>query len=106
MKNHQNDNLCSLYCKSFKCNKRALKVIKKEDGRKTFLCKLEEDECIGYMCNYAECFERKMADDGRCLKPKITQSKSKPQSIKFDDYNNFSTNDLDEKVLKKLNKKL
>jgi hypothetical protein len=81
--------------------------IEKNNGKKSFFCKMDDIECLGYMCNYAVCRERKLNDAGNCLRPIKTQ---KPvQQVKFDTkyQNDYMTpNDLDEKFRKKLSRKL
>jgi len=107
MTTRSNRRECSVSCRSFKCSRKAL-LIKRIKGQKQFICKLDGGECIGYMCNFAECAERKLADDGTCLKvfkPKIAP-KNKPKRTIYDKYDYMTTNDLDDKLLKKLNKKI
>ena len=82
--------------------------IQKSGNRKTFICGMDQSECLGYMCNYAECRERKLSDIGECLRPKkpvqTTQGKKKVTNP-YADYNYMTPNDLDDKFRKKLTKK-
>ncbi|MHA1868657.1 MAG: hypothetical protein ACTSVB_09790 [Candidatus Heimdallarchaeaceae archaeon] len=97
---------CTLYCRSFRCTNRALKVERLGNGSKKFICTMEGDECIGYFCKYASCAEKMLADDGRCLRPdkKVTSKPKKP--IKIDKYDVFDTNSLDDRLYKKLRRKM
>ncbi len=102
---------CTVFCRSFRCAKHALKIIKEPSGKKKFLCTLEGDECIGYLCKYAQCAEGKLADDGRCLKPDkpIRKNASKNDQLRkvmkyLDD--DFDTNYIDDKLYKKLRRKM
>ncbi|MCE7747168.1 MAG: hypothetical protein GPJ51_02150 [Candidatus Heimdallarchaeota archaeon] len=80
-----------------------LRIVKK-NGQKTFFCAMDDDsECLGYMCNYAECRERKMGDSGLYLKPMKTQHRSQPQKPKRDQYSEYdyvAPKDLDDKIRK------
>lgn len=99
---------CKITCKFFRCSKRALRIVKEND-RKKILCTIDNDTCLGYMCNYAECSIRKLADDGRCLKPaekKPVVVKSKQSKSRYSKYDYMTTNDLDDRLVKKLNRKL
>ena len=103
------DRECKLTCRSFYCSKKMLRVIK-NNGKKSFLCQMDDGECLGYMCNYAECRERKMTDKGMCLRPLKPQQKGTPpqdkkvQRSEYDDY--MTPNQLDDKLRKKISKKL
>lgn len=68
---------------------------------------MDDVECLGYMCSYAECKERKLNDYGNCLKPIKTQQQSQEKRlIKTSYQSNYMTpNDLDEKFRKKLTRK-
>jgi hypothetical protein len=83
-----------------------LRIVNK-NGKKSFFCKMDDAECLGYMCNYAECRERKLNDAGNCLRPIKTQQKpqvKRPIVAKYQaDY--MTPNDLDEKFRKKLTRK-
>ncbi|MHA1686030.1 MAG: hypothetical protein ACTSYD_06415 [Candidatus Heimdallarchaeaceae archaeon] len=99
---------CKVTCRYFRCSKRALKIVRK-NGKKTFICTMDNDECMGYACNYAECAIRKLADDGRCLKP--SEKKTVPVKVKrprdrYAKYDYMTANDLDDRLVKKLNRKL
>ncbi|MHA1667081.1 MAG: hypothetical protein ACTSUR_00380 [Candidatus Heimdallarchaeaceae archaeon] len=101
------DRMCRLTCRSFSCSKRMLKVIN-NNGKKSFICKMDDSECLGYMCNYAECRERKMSDSGKCLRPvKIerTNTKKAKSYDRYAKYEYLTPNDLDDKFRKKLAKK-
>ena len=101
------DRMCKLTCRSFVCSKRMLQIVR-NNGKKSFICKMDDSECLGYMCNYAECRERKLNDAGNCLKPVKVQQKaqqtrrSTPIQYKYD---YMTPNDLDEKFRKKLSRK-
>ncbi|MHA1303678.1 MAG: hypothetical protein ACTSQE_15365 [Candidatus Heimdallarchaeaceae archaeon] len=97
---------CTIYCRSFRCTNRALKIIRDGSGKKKFLCKMEDDECIGYFCKYASCIEKKLADDGRCLKPDRRQPVKKPQIQRIDKYAYYDTSNIDDKLYKKLRRKM
>jgi hypothetical protein len=109
MSSSSKDRECSLTCRSFFCSKKHLKIVNK-GGNKMFLCKMDDDnECFGYMCNYAECRERKMSDSGLCLRPMKTQQKVQQQKPKRDQYSKYdyvTPRDLDDKLRKKLSKDL
>lgn len=101
------DRECKLTCRSFYCSKQMLKIVK-NNNKKTFLCLMDEGECLGYMCNYAECRERKMSDSGQCLLPFKPPQKTKPQPEKrnkYSEYDYLTPNELDDKLRKKLAKK-
>ena len=101
-----NDRMCKLTCRSFSCSKRNLRIKKDSKGKKTFICAIDNSECLGYMCNYAECRERKLNDHGNCLRPikKPQQTQAKQKQIKYqDDY--LTPYDLDDKFRKKLTKR-
>lgn len=109
MTSKSDERMCKLTCKSFFCSKRMLRINNK-NGKKTFLCTMDNIECLGYMCNYAECRERKMTDSGQCLRPVISAQKPHPKKqttvmySKYDDY--MTPDDLDEKIKKKLSRSL
>ena len=107
MSSSSNNRECTLTCRSFFCSKQMLKIVKKGNA-KTFLCKMDDDtECFGYMCNYAECKERKMNDSGLCLRPMKTQQQNqlqKQKKVQLPDFDYVSPNDLDDKLRKKLAK--
>ena len=101
------DRECKLTCRSFYCSKKMLRIVQK-NGEKKFLCQMDDGECLGYMCNYAECRERKMSDNGMCLRPIKPPQKSKPTPQKKDQYSQYdyiTPNELDDKLRKKLSKK-
>ena len=100
------DRMCKLTCRSFLCSKRMLKIVN-NNGKKSFLCKMDDVECLGYMCSYAECRERKLNDTGNCLRPVKTQQQSKMKGSKQPAYqsNYMTPSDLDEKFRKKLTRK-
>ncbi|MFW9852992.1 MAG: hypothetical protein ACFFDS_08615 [Candidatus Thorarchaeota archaeon] len=100
------DRMCKLTCHSFVCSKRMLQIIK-DNGKKIFLCKMDDGECLGYMCNYAECRERKLSDSGLCLRPVKVQQKTpnKQVAAQLSHFEYMSTNDLDDKFKKKLSRK-
>jgi len=98
---------CTLSCRSFFCSKKMLKIVDK-NGVKSFLCKMDDDaECFGYMCNYAECRERKMNDSGLCLRPVKIQPQVQHQKLAKEQLSKFdyiTPQDLDDKLRKKLAK--
>jgi len=101
------DRECKLTCRSFYCSKRMLKIVNK-NGKKVFLCQMDSGECLGYMCNYAECRERKMSDTGQCLRPVKPQQKEIPtqqKKVQYSDYDYMTPNELDAKLRKKIAKK-
>ncbi|MBY9001269.1 MAG: hypothetical protein KGD64_10165 [Candidatus Heimdallarchaeota archaeon] len=102
------DRMCKLTCKSFSCGKRMLRI-KQINGNKTFICTLDDVECLGHMCSYADCAERKLSDSGVCLRPlnpvQQPQTKRKLKG-QFPSYINLTHNDLDDKFRKKLNRKI
>ncbi|MHA1954313.1 MAG: hypothetical protein ACW96U_10245 [Candidatus Heimdallarchaeaceae archaeon] len=100
------DRMCKLTCRSFFCSKRMLQVVNK-NGEKTFFCKMDDIECLEYMCNYADCRERKLNDVGNCLKPVKTQQQSQVKRPKLPSYqsNYMTPNDLDDKFRKKISRK-
>ncbi|NPD87795.1 MAG: hypothetical protein HGN29_03680 [Asgard group archaeon] len=101
------DHMCQLTCQAFVCSKRMLQIVNK-NGKKSFFCKLDDAECLGYMCNYAECRERKLNDSGNCLRPIKTQQQSQVKQVKLIPYqlDYMTPNDLDEKFRKKISRKL
>ena len=102
------DRECKLTCRSFYCSKKMLRINKAPNGKKTFLCDMDDGECLGYMCNYAECRERKMSDSGQCLRPMKPPQKAKPPQNKKDLYSQYdymTPNELDDKLRKKIAKK-
>ncbi len=107
MTTKSDERMCKLTCRSFYCSKRMLRIVNK-NGKKSFFCKMDDSECLSYMCNYAECRERKLNDAGNCLRPVKTQPKphvKKTQQFSYQaDY--MTPNDLDEKFRKKLSRKL
>lgn len=107
MTTSSDDKMCKLTCKSFSCSKRMLRI-ERDNGDKAFLCGLDDSECLGYMCNYAMCKERKLSDSGECLKPLKpiqTQQNKKPKG-QFPSYIFMTPDDVDEKFRKKLNRKM
>ncbi len=102
-----NDRMCKLTCRSFSCSKRHFRIKKDSNGKKSFFCSIDNIECLGYMCNYAECRERKLNDRGDCLrplkKPQQAQGKQKIQVKYQTDY--LTPYDLDDKFRKKLTKR-
>ncbi len=97
---------CQLTCRSFFCSKKMLRIVT-NNGQKVFICTMDDGECLGYMCNFAECRDRKMSDSGKCLKPQQTQqSKSQPQKrVPYAEYDYMTPNELDDKLRKKIAKK-
>ncbi|MHA2358313.1 MAG: hypothetical protein ACXABK_06060 [Candidatus Heimdallarchaeaceae archaeon] len=84
-----------------------LKIVR-ENENKSFFCKMDDAECLGYMCNYAECRERKLSDTGMCLRPRKvqqTQTARKRAQNLYSKYDYMSPNDLDIKFQKKLSRK-
>lgn len=103
MSSNSRNRECTLTCRSFFCSKKMLRIVKKNE-QKTFFCAMDDDsECLGYMCNYAECRERKMGDSGLCLKPMKTQPQ-KPKRDQYSKYDYVNQKDLDDKLRKKLSK--
>ena len=98
---------CTVSCRSFRCSRKAL-LIKRKNGQKQYICKLDGGECIGYMCNFAACAERKLADDGTCLKviKSNIKTRTKQKHSIYDKYEYMTANDLDDKLLKKLNRRI
>ena len=107
MTTKSDERMCKLTCRSFSCSKRMLRIVNK-NGKKSFFCKMDDSECLGYMCNYAECRERKLNDAGNCLRPVKTQQRPQTKSSKQFSYqaDYMTPNDLDEKFRKKLSRKL
>lgn len=107
MSSNSRNQECTLTCRSFLCSKKMLRIVTK-GNIKNFFCKMDEDtECFGYMCNYAECRERKMNDSGLCLRPVKIQPQNIPLKQKQDLLSQFdyvNPNDLDDKIRKKLSK--
>ncbi len=68
---------------------------------------MDDGECLGYMCNYAECRERKLNDTGMCLRPIKVQQKAlnKQVAAQLSQFEYMSTNELDDKFKKKLSRK-
>jgi len=68
---------------------------------------MDDGECLGYMCNYAECRERKLSDTGMCLRPIKVEQKvpNKQIAAQLSHFEYMSTNDLDDKFKKKLSRK-
>ena len=106
MTNISEDKMCKLTCKSFSCSKRMLRI-KRDNGNKSFICGLDDSECFGYMCSYADCRERKLGDLGECLRPikPVQRPRSKNPKGQFPSYVNPTRNNLDDKFRKKLNRK-
>lgn len=52
---------CYTSCKSFRCGQHAINI----QGPNSY-CKWTGDKCIGSMCNYALCIDRKMLPNGVC----------------------------------------
>lgn len=103
-----NDRECKLTCRSFYCSKKMLQIVM-NNNRKVFKCMMDDGECLGYMCNYAECRERKMSDAGQCLKPMAPAQKTKPpveKKTQYSKYDYMTPNELDDKLRKKINKKI
>ncbi len=97
---------CILTCRSFMCSKRMLKI--KRDGEsKSFICRLDGYECLGYSCSYAECRDRLLSDDGRCLKPvQKDQKHLRVKNLAFEQHNNKFQQNLDDRIQKKISRKL
>lgn len=106
MKVDSNRKECILTCRSFMCSKRMLKIIR--DGEsKSFICRLDEYECLGYSCSYAECRDRLLSDDGRCLKPvQKEQKRPKARNLTFEQHTNKLRQNLDDRLQKKISRKL
>ncbi|MCK4896267.1 MAG: hypothetical protein KAS47_05620 [Candidatus Heimdallarchaeota archaeon] len=106
MTTSSDDRMCKLTCKSFSCGKRMLRV-KRNSGSKSFICGLDDSECLGYMCSYAECRERKLRDSGECLRPvkPVQRTQSKKPKGQFPSYVNPTHTNVDEKFRKKLDRK-
>ncbi len=103
-----NDQECKLTCKSFFCSKRMLRIVN-NNGKKSFNCTMDDVECLGSMCIYAECRERKMGDNGQCLRPIKSLQKANPKfknKVQYNQYDYMTPNQLDDKLRKKLTKKL
>ncbi len=100
------ERMCKLTCKSFSCGKRMLRI-KQISGKKSFVCGLDNSECLGYMCSYAECRERKLSDSGECLRPvkHVQRPQSKKPKGQFPSYVYPSHDNVDQKFRKKLNRK-
>ena len=106
MTTRSEERMCKLTCKSFSCSKRMLRI-KQKNGIKSFICGLDDSECLGYMCMHAECRERKLSDSGECLRPvkPIQRPQSKKPKGQFPSYVYTTRTDVDEKFRKKLNRK-
>ena len=106
MKTSSDDRMCKLTCKSFSCGKRMLRI-KQNKGNKSFICGLDDSECLGYMCSYAECKERKLSDSGKCLRPvkTVQRPQSKKPKGQFPSYVYPTRTNVDEKFRKKINRK-
>jgi len=85
-----------------------LKIVR-ENEKKSFFCKIDDSECLAYMCNYAECRERKLNDTGMCMRPRklpqSAQTARKRPSDQYLKYDYMTPNDLDVKLRKKLSRK-
>ena len=106
MKVNSNRKDCILTCRSFMCSKRTLKIVR--DGEsKSFICSLDEYECLGDSCSYAACRDRLLSDDGRCLKPvQKEQKRPKAKRLTFEQQNNRFQQNLDDRLQKKISRKL
>ncbi|MHA1202799.1 MAG: hypothetical protein ACTSQ4_09785 [Candidatus Heimdallarchaeaceae archaeon] len=98
--------MCKLTCKSFSCSKRMLRI-EQNKGNKSFICRLDGSECLGYMCSYANCRERKLGDSGECLRPVKTEQRplSKNPKGQFPSYVYRTNTNIDQKFRKKLNRR-
>jgi len=106
MKINSNRMDCTLTCRSFMCSKRMLKVIRDRES-KSFICRMDDYECLGYSCSYAECRDRLLSDDGRCLKPvQKEQKRLKVKNLTFEQHNGVSQQNLDDRIQKKISRKL
>jgi len=107
MTTSSDDRMCKFTCKYFSCGKRMLRI-KRDNGNKSFICGLDNSECLSYMCSYAVCREGKLSDSGKCLRP--IKPVQRPQHNKpkgqFPSYIYPTRTDIDEKFRKKLNRKL
>ncbi|MCK4844477.1 MAG: hypothetical protein KAS95_02275 [Candidatus Heimdallarchaeota archaeon] len=83
-----------------------LKIIR--DGEsKSLICKLDDFECLGYSCSYAECRDRLLSDDGKCLKPvQKKQKRPKVKNLTFRQHDNQFQQNLDDRLQKKISRKL
>jgi hypothetical protein len=85
-----------------------LKIVSNNEN-KSFFCKMDDAECLGYMCNYAECRERKLSDSGMCMRPKkvpqSAQTDRKRQKNLYSQFDYMTPSDLDVKLQKKLSRK-
>ena len=106
MKVNSNRKECLITCRSFMCSKRMLKIIR--DGEsKSLICKLDDFECLGYSCSYAECRDRLLSDDGKCLKPvQKKQKRPKVKNLTFRQHDNQFQQNLDDRLQKKISRKL
>jgi hypothetical protein len=62
---------CSALCKSFICEKKppALKIRKRGNNKEVW-CTWIDEECDQGWCVHSKCAERKLSQDGKCLKTK------------------------------------
>ncbi len=106
MTTSSDDRMCKLTCKSFSCSKRMLRI-KRDNNNKSFICGLDNSECLSYMCSYAECREGKLSDSGKCLRPIKPVQRSRPKKPKgqFPSYIYPTRTNIDEKFRKKLDRK-
>ncbi len=106
MMTRSEDRMCKLTCKSFSCSKRMLRI-KQKNGNKSFICGLDDSECLGYMCMYATCREGKLSDSGKCRRPvkHVQRPQSKKPKGQFPSYVYPTRTDVDEKFRKKLDRK-
>ncbi len=56
---------CTPTCKFFRCQRRALKIIIK-NNRRVAVCMDTMSLCDGPKCKYAMCLKRRLLPDGRC----------------------------------------
>ncbi len=108
MKSTSNNPECTTTCLSFRCSKRMLKIIKK-GSEKQYYCTMDDFDCIGSMCRYATCNEKKLSDNGKCLKqtPAVLKAKqTKAPSVSPYEYSENTNTNLNDRLQKKLHRKV
>ena len=73
------ENMCTPFCKFFRCKKKALLLMKK--GRNPVAwCKWAMDNCIGPNCTFAFCIKHALREDKLCgLKVRREVKETKPE---------------------------
>ncbi len=97
---------CTTTCRSFRCEKRHLKIIRKED-KKQIICTMDGDDidCMGYMCKYAQCQEKHLKSDGTCLKP-VKRQPQKRTNMRYSQVPTYFDDDFDDEIDHKILRKV